>query len=482
MEPLEKVAELYWDNPLGFVLFAYPWGDGELKDETGPDTWQAEELENIGNQVKAGKWPIQMAIKSGHGPGKTAFLVWIIQWFMSTRPHPQAVVTANTGVQLETKTWREMAKWHKRSTLQPLFEWTATRYYLKAHPETWFASPITWNKDRAQAFSGTHEKHVLIIYDEASEIDDAIWEATEGALTTGWGAIWLVFGNPTKNTGRFYECFHRFEHRWIGRTIDSRTAKKADKDLLQRWVDDWGEDSNYVRVRVLGLFPTAGSNQLIPMDVVQTAQARKYTETQVRYAPVVMGVDVGRFGMDKSVVYVRQGYATLEVRKVHGLDGPSLANLISGMNSIYHPDAIFIDELGVGASPVDHMRLIGLKFIPVNVGKKAKFPEKFKNLRAEIWAATRDWLMAGGAIPYDSELVRDLTEPQYDFTSKNQIILESKDDMRSRGVPSPDIGDALALTFTHEVRKDSSYNIYVPKRTAIIDYDVHAPMSMEMGA
>ena len=193
---LEEAIAEFMTDPLGFVNAVFPWGEGELVGESGPDTWQAGVLSDIGQQCLTLDHALQYAVASGHGVGKTALIAWIILWFMSTRPHPQIVVTANTKSQLQTKTWRELSRWHKRAINAHWFDWQATSFKYKAHPETWTANAIPWSANNSEAFAGTHEAHVLVIYDEASAIDDVIWEVTEGAMTTP-GAMWIAFGNPT---------------------------------------------------------------------------------------------------------------------------------------------------------------------------------------------------------------------------------------------------------------------------------------------
>ena len=278
LELVEDIAAFY-DDPEGFVRYVFPWGQAgtPLADETGPDVWQCEVMGEIRSAIRSGadvQTAVQIAVSSGHGIGKTGFVAWIILWFMSTRDFPQVVVTANTKTQLTTKTWRELSKWHKLSINQAWFGWTATKFAHVLYPEVWFAAAIPWTEHNSEAFAGTHEKHVLVVFDEASAIADKIWEVTEGAMTTP-GAMWLAFGNPTQTTGRFSQCFGKFKHRWTTRQIDSRTAKMANKAQIQKWIDDYGEDHDFVRVRVRGVFPRAGSLQFISLDTVAKAQRRK---------------------------------------------------------------------------------------------------------------------------------------------------------------------------------------------------------------
>lgn len=448
---MDDIAGFYSDA-LGYVLYAFPWGEEgtALEKHSGPDEWQRGVLNDLSEGTISADAAVQIAVASGHGIGKTALIAWIILWFMSTRAHPQVVVTSNTGKQLSDKTWRELAKWHKQAINGHWFEWTATRFYYKGAPETWFASAIPWSKERSEAFAGTHEENVLVLFDEASLIDDAIWEVTEGAMTQK-GAFWVAFGNPTRNTGRFRECFKKFRHRWLNQQIDSRTAKMANNEKIEQWITDYGEDSDFVRIRVKGEFPRASSNQLISSELVEVAAGRVLHPSEYLHAPKILAVDVARFGDDQSVIIRRQGLAVSGLKKFRELDTMQLANHVAREIREWEPDAVFIDVVGIGAGVVDRLRQLGFNVIGVNVGEPAQNVKEFFNLRAEIWCAVRDWLKAGGWIPDDPELKDDLIGPEYGFDSRGRIQLEKKEDMKSRGLASPDSADALALTFSYPV-------------------------------
>lgn len=448
---LSQALAEFFSDPLGFVHFSFPWGSGQLKTETGPDEWQADILKALGDGSLTPQKAIQIAVASGHGIGKTALIAWIILWFISTRINPQIVTTANTKTQLETKTWRELAKWHgllKYQQHHDLLEWTATKFYMIDYPATWCANAIPWSKEKSEAFAGTHEENVLVLFDEASLIDDVIWEVTEGAMTTP-GAMWVAFGNPTRNTGRFRECFGKFKHRWLTRQIDSRTAKKTNKEQISQWIDDYGEDSDFVRVRVKGQFPRASSMQFIPMDLVEDALGKVYHQSEYMYAPKIMGVDVARFGDDQSVICKRQGLACFEFMKFRELDNMTLVGVVAQEIQSFKPDAVFIDQ-GAGTGVIDRLRQLGYEIQEVPFGSKPS-TRKYFNKRAEMWGNIKDWLKQGGALPEDEEIRDDLIGPEYGFSASDSIQLEKKEDMKKRGLSSPDCGDALALTFAHPV-------------------------------
>jgi hypothetical protein len=442
-------GEYYYD-PLGFVYWAYPWGEGGLVEESGPDIWQYSVLLRLGQAIRAADdageeaEAIQIAVSSGHGIGKSTLVAWIIHWFLSTRANPQVVVTASTEKQLTTKTWREVAKWKRLAINGSDFKWTATKYENRHEPETWYAVAIPWSEANPDAFAGTHDKHVLMIFDEASAIADIIWEVVEGAMTTP-GAIWLVFGNPTINTGRFRACFGRFKHRWIRYQIDSRTAKKANKAQIEKWLEDWGEDSDFFRVRCRGVFPRAGGNQFIGSDLVEGARAR--TVEPMPRAAKRMSVDVARYGDDQSVITRRQGRKCYKQKKFRGKDTMELASIVAREAREYKPDLLLVDGIGIGAGVVDRLRQLGFNVIDVQFGANPVEEDEFYNLRAEAWSEMREWLKTAD-IPDDPELHEDMIGPTYHHKNKRELLqLERKEDMQRRGLSSPDCADSLAISF-----------------------------------
>ena len=443
------------NDPLGYVLCTFPWGEhgGPLENHPGPDDWQRTLLIDLGNAILASDAAAQFAVASGHGIGKGALTAWIVLWAMSTRQNLTAAVTANTRNQLQTKTWRELALWHNRAVNGYWFEWRGSKFSHRRMPETWFTAAIPWSERNSEAFAGLHGENVLLIFDEASAIPDAIWEVAEGAMTTP-KALWFVFGNPTRNTGRFRECFGRFRHRWQGRQIDSRTCRLTDKRKLAQWIDDYGEDSDFVRVRVRGVFPNAASCLFIAGGAVEAATLREAVSTLMD--PLVFGLDVARFGDDRSVLYRRRGrdgrsHPPLIFR---GLDTMQLAARTAEQIASMRPDAVFVDETGVGGGVIDRLRHLGYEIVGINFGGRGGRPVDgalYANKGPEMWGAMRNWIEAGGAIPPDRELIDDLTGREYGFNARNEIQLESKDDMKRRGLASPDLADALALTFAFPV-------------------------------
>jgi len=449
---IEHIGRFFY-SPLKHVLYTYPWEEKGtiLEKETGPDIWQREVLTEIGEHLKEKRGPLRLSVGSGHGVGKGAMAAWLIKWFMDTRPHPQIPVTANTKVQLETKTWRELAKWHNLAVTKHWCEWTATKYYNKDHPATWFASAIPWSRERSEAFAGTHEKHVMFIFDEASAIDDIIWEVSEGGMTEVDGtAIHIALGNRTKNTGKFSNCFK--SDRWKSYEVDSRDSKKTNKDEIEEWIKEYGIDSDFVRVRVLGKEPRSGMVQLIGEDLVDPALGKELDEQVYIHAPKILGVDVARFGDDKSVIARRQGLnANFPLMRFVGVDTMRLASLVAKEIESWEPDATFVDVVGIGAGVVDRLRQLGYNIIEVNAGNIAIDKKKFHDKRAEMWCGVKKFLEDGGSLPNDYELKKELIGPEFQYDNKERIQLERKKDMKSRGLPSPDAGDAISMLFADSV-------------------------------
>lgn len=456
----DQISELAFD-PLGFVLFAYPWGEpGDLETAYGPRIWQREILEDIGDHLRSADrfTPLQIAISSGHGIGKSALIAMVTDWAMSTCEDCRVVMTANTEAQLRTKTWPEVSKWTKLSINSSWWNVTATTISVteKAHERLWRVDAIPWSENNTEAFAGLHNKgkRIVVIYDEASAISDRIWEVTEGALTDeSTEIIWLAFGNPTKNTGRFRECFGRYKHRWVTKQIDSRTVDGTNKEQLGKWVNDYGEDSDFCRVRVRGEFPRAGSTQFISGELV--ALARHRTVTNYRHFPKILAVDVARFGDDMTTIGIRQGPKLTVLAKLRGLDTMQVAMRTAEAIEHEEPRLVVIDGDGIGAGVVDWVRLnmegwfkkhVPARLVEFHGGSSPKDGDMYYNMRAEVWGQTRAWLLDAD-IPDDPELESDLTGPEYFFSSKNQIQLEKKEDMKKRGLSSPDLGDMLAMTF-----------------------------------
>ncbi|MEN9360211.1 MAG: hypothetical protein RL095_1746 [Verrucomicrobiota bacterium] len=448
-------------DPLLFVQIAFPWGEpGPLEDHEGPDDWAVDILTQIRDALRKPRSqlkPIFIAVASGHGIGKSCLVSWISLWSNMTCPDSKGLVTANTEAQLVTKTWPEISKWFELCLFKDWFKMTDGAI-LSRDPscaKTWRFDKVTWSEHNTEAFAGLHNqgKRLLLVFDEASNIADKVWEVAEGALTDKeTEIIWVAFGNPTRNSGRFFECFHARRARWITRQIDSRTVKITNKAVLADMVAENGEDSDFVKVRIKGQFPSSSTNQFLHREAVLAAQLREVTVYP--HDPIVIGVDVARFGSDRSTIWTRRGDDCIYRPPLifEGKDTMQLAAQVVRLAAELHPDAIFIDGTGVGGGVIDRVRQLGWSVIEVyNNGKATQ--RDFADWGAECWGNLKANLhrlrlprlpAPGGAV---DRLVDELCQREYHYDAQNRLKLESKDEMKKRGLASPDIADGLALTF-----------------------------------
>lgn len=477
--PLEVLAadmERFVHDPLGWVYYAFPWAEeGELQDFEGPDVWQCEVLEHITAKLQtkeitpseAVSAVIRVAIAAGNGPGKSALVAWIILWAMSTFEDTRGVVTANTDTQLRTKTWAELAKWYRLCITKPWFVLTATAIYAKdkEHERTWRIDQVPWSEEKTEAFAGLHNKgkRIILIFDEASAIPEKIWEVAEGALTDRkTEIIWLVSGNPTRNTGRFRECWGKLRHRWKTWQIDIRKSILVNQTEVKQWIEDYGIDCDWVLVHILGKFPKASDLQFIPTDLAEAAANRKIGANQYFYAPKIIGVDPAWTGGDKIYIYLRQGLAAKKLAEFPKNDDDSeIAASVAHFEDAEKADAVFIDQ-GYGTGIYSFGKTLHRKWMLVNFGGKSH-RIGYANKRAAMWGDMKDWLIEGGGVPNTPEMIADLTAPESHPNLRDCIVLESKESMRRRGLASPGNADAVALTFAYPVKPKNRFGQETPE-------------------
>lgn len=463
LELAEFVSQFYAD-PLGFVIACYPWGEpGPLVNETGPDQWQREQLTRIGAAVKRhafdGSNPVEAireVVSSGHGIGKSVESAWLVDWIASTRPYSQGTVTANSFTQLQTKTWASIQHWTKLCLTGHWFIVNSDMLYHKDFKASWFCALQSSKKENSEAFAGQHAKTSTsyYIFDEASGIDDAVFAVAEGGLTDGEPMIFL-FGNPTRSNGKFYRvCFGSERERWNQTIVDSRHSKFTNQQQIAEWIQDYGEDSDFVRVRVRGLPPRASDLQYISSDLVYDAQKRAIFS--LPDDPLLCGLDVARGGGDRCVFRFRKGHDARSIQPVivpgeQARDSMRLVTVAADLLERYPISMLFIDGTGIGGPICDRLRQMGHRNImEVQFGAESPDP-KLANMRAFMWSKMRDWL-SRGAIDSSATLETDLTGPGYHHNKRDQLVLESKEDMKKRDLASPDDGDALALTFAAPVK------------------------------
>lgn len=457
-----------------WIQVAYPWGQpGTVLEKRKPAKWQKKTAIYISKQLQRMEdgeieaLPIQIAVKSGHGIGKSTFLSWLNDWNVATQADARATVTANTDLQLRDKTWAEMAKWHKLSISKPFFSWTARGLASKdpEHTKNWAATCVPWSEKNPEAIAGLHNagNRCLLVFDEASAIPKIIWETVMGAMTDDdTQIIWIVFGNPTRNSGPFYECFNKYRNLWWSMTIDSRDVEGTNKALFARWIKQYGDDSDFVRIRVKGQFPAQSAMQFISARTVDVAMKRP---VNVRDAdPLICGIDLARNGLCASVLAWRKGrdMRTFPPDVYHeDISTTHFEAKCAGRLADMKPDLIYGDSVGVGGPILDHLRNLGFDVLDVNGGWSAIEPDRYFNRRAEIWTRMKHWIRDGGALPYDSwkyaeQLKGELISLELIPNVKGLTQLEPKESLLARGEGSPDIGDAVANTFAYDYSEEAS--------------------------
>ena len=457
------------DNPLAFVMLLFPWGvkGTPLEHFSGPRKWQREVLQDIANHIKQNGGKIDFdtlreAVASGRGIGKSALVSWLVIWMLSTRIGSTTIVSANSESQLRKVTWAEITKWLAMGLNSHWFEVSATSLQpakwltelverdLRKGTRYWGVEGRLWSAENPDAFAGVHNMDgVLVIFDEASGIDDAIWAVTAGFFTENTpNRFWFAFSNPRRNTGYFYETFHSKRDFWDTKVVDARTVEGTDKQVYQQIIDEYGPDSSQAHVEVYGQFPDAGDDQFISAFTVDEAMKRvKYQDLS---APIVIGVDPARFGADATVIAVRQGRDIVKIIRHRGDDTMTVVGYVIEAIEEFKPTLVVIDEGGLGAGIVDRLKEQRYKIKGVNFGNKSKNPVMYGNMRAQMWGDMREWLKTA-SIPNDRFLKTDLISPMMKPDSRGTIFLESKKDMKSRGLASPDAADAIAVTFAFPV-------------------------------
>ncbi|MBI3912530.1 MAG: hypothetical protein HY320_16545 [Armatimonadetes bacterium] len=456
-----QVSEEQWvpytalaDAPVDFV-----------REVLGGEPWlrQAEILEALRDEGR-------VTVRSAHGVGKTWVAACASLWFLYTRLPVAVLTTAPTHRQVREILWREIRRLHRQSRKRGrALPGKCLETALRVN-EDCFALGLS--TDEADRFQGFHALHVLVVVDEAAGVPEEIYEAIDGVLTTDDARL-LLIGNPTHAHGRFYQS-HRQPgwRKFVISALDCPNLQGVNLDDLTtdpdptprpglvtaRWVRErraeWGEDSLLYQTRVLGNFPEQEEDALIPLAWIEAAVTRGSRKLSERVAPgceglVEMGVDLARFGTCESVAYVRQGPDVVAAAYWRKEDLMQSTGRVAELIRRYRPAWVKVDAVGVGAGVADRLHELGhTGVLEVNGGRAASDPERFAWLRDELYFALRDRFRDGAiSLPEDDRLVAQLAALRYSYTSRGQQRVESKDEMRERGLPSPDRADALALCF-----------------------------------
>jgi len=406
-----------------------------------PQPWQEDFLRAVARGER------RISVRAGHGVGKSTVCSWALIWHMVTRFPQKSVVTAPTSAQLFDALYSETKAWINKlpPALKELFEVFSDRIVLKDSPESSFISARTSSAERPEALAGIHSEHVLLVIDEASAVHEAVFEAAAGSMS-GHAATTIMISNPTRNSGLFYKTHHVLASDWFRMHVSCLTSPLVSSDFVRQIKATYGEDSNAYRIRVLGEFALADDDTLIPADLVDSAIDRDIVSPEDE--EIVYGVDVARYGTDRTALCKRRGNVVLEIKSWGGLDLMQTVGTVVNEAKLDNPTEICVDTIGLGSGVADRLREMGYNVVDVNVAESSAMNPNANKLRDDLWMSVKDWLGTRAVkLPKDDALRQELVAPRYSFTSMGKIVVESKDSMRRRGMRSPDLADALCLTF-----------------------------------
>lgn len=410
-----------------------------------PDEWQKDFLSAVASGER------KISIRSGHGVGKSTTASWAMLWFLLTRYPVKVVVTAPTSAQLYDALFAELKRWVKElpQPIQDLLDVKQERIELKASATEAFISARTSRAEQPEALQGVHSDNVMLVADEASGVPEAVFEAAAGSMS-GHNALTILLGNPVRSSGFFFDTHNRLKDEWWTKRVSCIDSARVSKEYVDDMKSRYGEESNAFRIRVLGEFPKSDDDTIIPMDLLESA---KHRDTRAyEDAPIIWGLDVARFGSDSSVLCKRQSNVVHTLERWRNLDLMQLTGaVVAQYEACDHknrPAEILVDSIGLGAGVVDRLRELKLPARGINVSESPAMGGTYLNLRAELWHKAKAWLEKRDCkIPNNEDLIGELATVRYTFTSNGKIKIESKDDIRRRGLKSPDMADAFVLTF-----------------------------------
>lgn len=437
--PFEEFVAEYRDDPVKFVV--------EVLGAT-PLPYQAEFLQAIADGER------KMSVRSGHGTGKSTSASWAMLWYVLLRFPNKVVVTAPTSGQLFDALFAELKRWINElpKQLQPMLTVKSDRVELAAAPSEAFISARTSRAETPEALAGVHSENVLLVVDEASGVPEKVFEAAAGSMS-GHSATTILLSNPTRSSGTFFESQTRLAGSWWTRRWSCVDSPLVSEEFVDEMRLRYGEESNAFRIRVLGEFPLADDDTIIPFHLVESAMHRDIEMTPD--LKPIWAIDPARFGTDRTAFCKRVGNVVTEIKSWQGVD---LMGTVGRVMAEYEalplsqrPSEILVDSIGVGGGVVDRLRELGAPVRGVNVSEVPSMGQTYNNLRTELWFKTKAWLEDRSCkIPNNDDLLADLTGIRYAFTSSGKMQAESKDAMKKRGLKSPDLADALCLTMASD--------------------------------
>lgn len=430
------------DDPVAFVRECL---------NANPDPWQEDVLWAYTTHNR-------IAMKAAKGCGKSTILAWVAWHFLATRPDPKIAATSIAADNLADGLWSEMAKWQAKSEyLKAEFQWTKTRIFCKASPENWWMSARSWAKgsdttQQANTLAGLHAEHLLFVMDEAGGIPDAVMAAAEAGLSTGGDTKIIMAGNPTHLEGPLYRACTSERQLWYlteitGDPDDPKRASRISVQWAREQIEKFGADNPYVLVNVYGKFPPSSINSLLGPDEVSAAMKRYHPETAYNFTQMRLGIDVAFQGDDRTVIFPRQGLMAHKPVVMRTQEPADISAKVMQLKTNYKSELELIDDTGGwGKGVISHLKMAGCPSIGIQFAGKANDPRYF-NKRCEMWFEMAEWIKKGGALPNDPDLARELTAPTY--TLKNgKFLIEPKEHIKARLGFSPDLADALCLTFS----------------------------------
>lgn len=428
------ILESWYDDP---DLF-----DREVWPDDPPEPWQSTASSMVVSHDR-------VAIRSGHGVGKTAWLARKIIWWGTTRNPWKVGVTAPSSSQMYDALWSELAKWHSKMPdgMRERFKWTTERFEWSEEPAVSFAVAKTARRETPDALAGLHSENMLYIIDEAPGVDDIVFETARGAMSTV-GSKTIMTGNPTQLTGYFFDAFHKNREYWAGMKVSCYDSSRTNWKEIDQWKEEYGEDSNFFRVRALGEFPDANPDAIIPLHIVEAAVGREVAQVP---SDEIWGLDVSRAGQDLCALAKRRGNIMTEPIKTWRSDDIMVS---AGRVKKEYDDAkekpslICIDSIGLGAGVADRLAEQGLPIQCINVSESHTINDRFLRLRDEMWERARAWFFARDCqIPNDEAFIGEICLVTWKPTSNGKMKVVTKAEMKHDIHRSPDRSEAFCFTF-----------------------------------
>lgn len=449
---IEPASDLILDwryNPARFVYDNF---------NVDPDAWQIEALQSLSDPTCK-----RISLQACAGPGKSAVLAWAGLWFLACwgdkYEHPKGAAMSVTRENLRDNLWAEFSKWQSRSDyLKGAFKWTGERLSSVEHPETWFLSarsfPKTANsEEQGRTLSGLHSKYIMYLIDESGDINPSVLRSAEqgiGGHDQQFAKI-VQAGNPTSETGMLHAAATTLAHLWkiiriTGDPDDPRRSPRIDIENARTQIETYGRDNPWVMAYILGQFPPGGINTLLAVNEVDEAMGRRVKHDDYAYSQKRLGIDVARFGDDRTTIFPRQGLVSFRPAIMRNANTSDISARVAAAKRKWNSELELVDGTGgYGAGVIDQLRIGGHSPLEIHFSGKA-IDARYLNKRAEMWFEMADWIKRGGSLPKDGDLKRELTAPTYTF-NKGKFQLEDKDQIKKRLGFSPDLADALALTF-----------------------------------